>query len=353
MMGFERRAQSGPSSAEGPLRPFADNAARRSFINWRGGGAPVEWNHRAPARRLTAPGFHRSDAPTTVLQSAMPILDLYSRRRRQAEKAGPDVYQYDEIPRELRVQIVQIWRDAIGPCLPPDPYGMRSEYDEPPPNNEDCWREIHEAPAREKGMFELAKGDDASTQCANYLLGASDADDILDVIEVTFRIISSIAQSKAKMQRYEWEGEANRRGIKQDPEAAILELNFRLRGAGLGYQFEQEQIIRVDSQYVHAEAVKPALELLSDPRFQGPHQEFLHAHDLYRAAKPGDGKALEDAVAAALKSFESTLKVMRSERVAAPGECDRRAAHPCNRQRPDTPLSQIIVGRPGDSEQPE
>jgi hypothetical protein len=207
------------------------------------------------------------------------------------------------------------------------------EYDERP-NNEDCWREIHGALAREKGMFELAKGDDALTRCANYLMAASSTDDILNLIEVTFRTISSIAQSRAKMQRYEWESEVNRRGIKQDPEAAIFELNFRLREAGVGYQFEQEQIVRIDSQYVHAEAVKPALELLSDPRFQGPHQEFLHAHELYRAAKPGDDKELEDAVAAALKAFESTLKVI----------CDlKRWPHPANATA--SPLIQTVIDK--------
>ena len=90
----------------------------------------------------------------------------------------------------------------------------------------------------------------------------------------------------------------------------LLELNFRLTEAGVGYQFEQGQVLRVDSQLVHSDAVKPALALLSDARFQGPHQEFLHAHELYRTAKPGDHKALEDAIAAALKAFESTMKVI-------------------------------------------
>ncbi len=239
----------------------------------------------------------------------MPILDLYSRRRRQVDKAGqPDVYRYDDIRQELRVQIIQIWRDAIGPCLPPDPYGMRG-YDEPP-NSEDWWREIHAALAREKGMFVLAKGDNALERCTKYLLDTSSIDDVLDVIEVTFRTIYAISQMKAQMQQYEWEAEARRRGIKQEPEDAILELNFRFREAGLGYQFDQEHIFRVDSEYIHARVVKPALTLLSDPNFQGPHQEFLHAHELYRAAKPGDHKALEDVIASALKALESTLKVI-------------------------------------------
>jgi len=182
-------------------------------------------------------------------------------------------------------------------------------YDEPP-NSEDWWQEIHAGLSREKGMFALAKGDNSLLRCANYLLGASSIDDVLDVVEVTFRTIYEIAQMQTQMQPYDWKTAARNRGIKQEPEAAISELNFRLREAGVGYQFEEGKIIRVDSQYVHTEAVKPALALLSDPRFQGPHQEFLHAHELYRTAKPGDDKALEDAAAAALKAFESTLKVI-------------------------------------------
>ncbi|MGH7813342.1 MAG: STM4504/CBY_0614 family protein [Candidatus Binataceae bacterium] len=240
----------------------------------------------------------------------MSIVDLYSRRKRQAEKAGqPEVYQYADVPQKLRVQIIQIWRDAIGPGLPPNPYG--STYNAPP-NSEDWWREIHDLLAREKGMFALAKASNAPAQCSKYLVEASSVDDVLDVIEVTFRTILVIAQRRDQMQEgvYSWESEARRRGIKQSPEEAIDELNVRLREAGVGYQFENGQIVRIDSQYIHAAAVKPALTLLSDPRFQGPHEEFLHAHELHRTAKPNDHKALEDAIATALKAFESTLKVI-------------------------------------------
>jgi hypothetical protein len=41
----------------------------------------------------------------------MPIFDLFSRRKRQIQKAGQeDVYQYDDILRPVRVQIVNLWR---------------------------------------------------------------------------------------------------------------------------------------------------------------------------------------------------------------------------------------------------
>ena len=90
----------------------------------------------------------------------------------------------------------------------------------------------------------------------------------------------------------------------------VLKQPDKHKEASVGYQFENGQIIRVDDQFVHAEVVKPALALLSDPRFKGPREEFLRAHELYRTAKPSDHKALEDSVATALKAFESTLKVI-------------------------------------------
>jgi hypothetical protein len=103
------------------------------------------------------------------------------------------------------------------------------------------------------------------------------------------------------------------------PNDAISELNFRLTEAGVGYQFEQGQVLRVDSQFVHVEAMKPALVLLSDSRFQGPHQEFLHAHELYRAAKPSDYTTLEDAIAPSRWHFGMSLEGLLKYRLA-PGE---------------------------------
>jgi hypothetical protein len=229
----------------------------------------------------------------------MAILDTYSRRKRQLENTEKaDVYQYDVVPHPLRVQIIHIWRAAIGIC-------PRPRLGPTPPNSNDWWNELHSVLAREKGLFVLGQGDTPLDRCADYLLSATNIEDILDTVEVTFRLIY-----KLSLDEHRWHLEANRRNLKQRPNEAITELNFRFREAGVGYQFESGQIIRVDSRYIHAEAVKPALVLLSDPRFKGPHEEFLHAHELNRTAKPNDHKKLEDAIAGALKALESTLKVI-------------------------------------------
>ena len=61
-------------------------------------------------------------------------------------------------------------------------------------------------------------------------------------------------------------------------------------------------IVRMDSQYVHTEAVLPAISLLQQQGFEGASEEFLNAHKHYREGKN------KEAIFEALKAFESTMK---------------------------------------------
>ncbi len=89
---------------------------------------------------------------------------------------------------------------------------------------------------------------------------------------------------------------------------AIEELNYRFREHGIGYQFSNGQIIRMDSELIHAEIVKPALELLNQRYYAGAQQEFLKAHEHYRK---GNAK---EALNECLKSFESVMKAICDKR---------------------------------------
>jgi len=84
----------------------------------------------------------------------------------------------------------------------------------------------------------------------------------------------------------------------------FLDLNQYFFRAGFGNQYENDQIICVDSQLIHAEIIKPALKFLNDPRFSGPQDEFLAAYAHYRVGE------YKDATADALNAFESTLKAI-------------------------------------------
>jgi len=76
---------------------------------------------------------------------------------------------------------------------------------------------------------------------------------------------------------------------------------------GLGYQFIENEIIRIDSELIHIEAVKPALRLLNETNYKGAQEEFLSAYEHYRHGK--NKEALNDC----LKTFESTMKAIISK----------------------------------------
>src|SRR5262249_14054178 len=84
--------------------------------------------------------------------------------------------------------------------------------------------------------------------------------------------------------------------------------NFRFKEHGVGFQFVNGNIIRIDSELIHAEIVKPALALLHNKEFAGAQEEFLLAHEHYRH---GNNK---EALNECLKAFESTMKVICEKR---------------------------------------
>ena len=63
-------------------------------------------------------------------------------------------------------------------------------------------------------------------------------------------------------------------------------------------------MVRIDSELLHQEVIKPALHLLNGPQFAGAEKEFLKAHKHYREQE------FEDTISESLKALESTLKVI-------------------------------------------
>ncbi|WP_434120443.1 STM4504/CBY_0614 family protein [Pseudomonas fortuita] len=124
---------------------------------------------------------------------------------------------------------------------------------------------------------------------------SKEVDQALDVVEMAFKILDKIGRDYSFRA---WD-EADKRVTD-----AIDELNVRFREHSVGFQFEAGEIIRVDSQYLHAKVIKPALQLLNAPGFAGPQDEFLRAHEHYR-----HGNAKE-ALNECLKSFESMMKAI-------------------------------------------
>ena len=219
------------------------------------------------------------------------MFDLFSKRQADVAKSGvADVYQYDEIPKNLRVQVGQIAIEAVGKV------GSRGDHIMRGDEENGLWFQIERTYLREKGLEGIAHGDFAGNRVLAFMRECPTAD-WLDFLELVALGTEVMASEKYRYQRQTWQ-------VSTQGQAAIDEINYRLRQAGVGYQLEGARLIRVDSQYVHAEVVKPALALLSGHDFEGPRQEFMAAHQHYRAGEH------RQAVAMAANAVESTLKAI-------------------------------------------
>lgn len=228
----------------------------------------------------------------------MAIFDLFSKRQKALRGDVPDIYTYDDLPDALRVQIVHIWSDALGSDENYyDQYGCG-------PNVQSAYKFIVDTLCREYGVFQLPtaekhRGRMYLTELANYLLQVDDIEKQLDIVELSFRYIDRLTR------KYEY---LNRRNASESVDDAINELNARFKEHGIGFQFVEGEIVRVDSELLHSETVKPALRLLNEKNYKGAQQEFLSAYEHYRHGK--NKEALNDC----LKSFESTMKAICDKR---------------------------------------
>lgn len=219
----------------------------------------------------------------------MAVFDTFSKRQKRVRGEAPDVYNYDTLPSALRVQILHALYDITGR----DHY---AGYNQVTGGYTMHMHMVHIL-RRELGVFDLPprkswEDEDFIGELGNYFLTETRVSHALDALEVIFRGIERIGPDVAEQEVVD---------------NAIAEINQRLKEHGVGYEYEGE-LIRIDSELLHAEAVRPALVLLRDPAYSGADQEFRSAFEHYRVGNTKE--ALNDA----LKAIESTLKVIFTKR---------------------------------------
>lgn len=219
----------------------------------------------------------------------MPIFELFSKRQKKIRGEVPDIYVYEEIPKNLRVQIIHIIQDTIG----------KDRYDQ---KASELYKFIHKALCKEYGVFTLEESAINDKEAIfNYLLICDDYERCLDIIEIFFTYINNYISKN-------YSSYSQCTTSSQKPEDAINELNTRFRESGVGYQFEAGELIRIDSQFIHSETVKPVLHLLGSVKeYRGANDEFLSAHEHYRH------KRYKECLNDCLKSFESLMKAIHDK----------------------------------------
>ena len=219
----------------------------------------------------------------------MPIIDLFSKRQKRLRGEVPDVYVYNDLPEPLRVQIVHIWMDVLGnqdQARTRRSVGKTYEY-------------IVQSLCHEYGVFILPG---AKQHCGSrepiedlfdFFMKETDIERAIDAIQLSFQAIHIFKRNM---------------DYPEKADNAVDELNDRFKEHGVGYQFINGQIIRTDSELIHAEIVKPTLRLLDQPHYAGAQEEFLKAHEHYRK---GNAK---EALSECLKAFESVMKAICDKR---------------------------------------
>lgn len=218
------------------------------------------------------------------------IFNLFSKRQKELRGEVPDIYVYDIVPNALRVQIIHIWQDTLGT------YNHYVRYSKV----QEAYQFIVDVLCREYGLFHLPSHDKYSDrmyleELANFFLKEKDLEKVIDIIELSFKAINVFTKDYQYLRRHN-----NAELI----EEAINELNYRFKEHGVGFQFVENEIIRIDSELLHSEAVKPALKLLNEKNYKGAQEEFLSAYEHYRHGK--NKESLNDC----LKAFESTMKAI-------------------------------------------
>jgi len=221
---------------------------------------------------------------------------------------NPEVYQYNYFPIEFRRQVILIWINCIGSYSPLNPHLPSSltplenriwDTLHTPLENR-IWDTLHNFLARNVGEFYFGNERyNSFEQCRYFLLDSNTSfGKHLWFIEFAFGFMENNLP-KIRQQQF-----GTRSNSFQSPEDAISELNRRFRQHNLGYQYNNGQIIRVDSGFIHTEIILPGLSLLSNHDFQGAEEEFRNAHKHYQKQE------YKDAIVDALNAFESTMKTI-------------------------------------------
>ncbi|MCB0067613.1 MAG: hypothetical protein KDD77_10700 [Caldilineaceae bacterium] len=226
-------------------------------------------------------------------------IELYSNRERKKQQAEtPTDLQYDDFSDEFRVKVALAFREAF----PWDgrSYGTLSDTSA-------VWKRTVALLRAKHGKLDLSPRDALPPfEWQGYLRSLSHTERILDTLEAPLKV----AIQALPYLRFGEEEFVPRLT------AAIDRLNEVFSEHDLGYQFVVTEvggtydgfIVRSGDDYIHQEAVKPAITILHGAGYDGPLQEFLEAHQELRRGKH------KSAANEALKALESTMKSICRDR---------------------------------------
>lgn len=222
----------------------------------------------------------------------MAIINIFSKRQNELNSESPDCYSYDYFSHELRNKLLYILTDFLGTFKTVTvTFKVNRKYNH-------HYKVIYDILCREYGVLSLSNHmvhpNDEGYEAEEIFRHIKNApvDKCLDVFELLFNKF----KDNEKIRFYEYSSTI---GLAE----AIEDFNYRLKEHGIGYRFENGLVFRIDSEFMHSEATKPALEIISRREEYKPAlDEFITAHDHYKKNR------FSECIVSCGKSLESLLK---------------------------------------------
>jgi hypothetical protein len=213
------------------------------------------------------------------------VYETFTRRRRKERGDRIDVFQYETVPPTLKVQILQIFAEISG-------VHYRN-------TGQNQWNAIRDIMRREKGVFELYPAGErlgSEREVTQWFVAEGELDSLLDTIQLVFDLINVVAV------------ETHYQQVREMAHNAVEEINLRMREASFGFEYKEDLLIEINSEFLHSEVTVPALTLLHNVAFATADAEFREAHQDFRV---GD---YEGTVVECGKALESVLKIICEQR---------------------------------------
>lgn len=218
--------------------------------------------------------------------NTMAVKNLYSNRLQpKTEKL-----EFDILPNELRIQLVYIWEQFF------------SQRYFPKEISDGCTKELVKILMKEHALESWPQTLQRSTNIHKigiYFKKLENVEKCIDVVEIILTLIEN-SQNLITSLGYPYNLDYNSNEV-------INEINDRFKLHGIGYQYLNFKILRLDSIILNSQLVEKTFTLLNSEKYKNVNTEFLTAHDHFRH------KRNSDCVVWCLKSFESTIKIIANE----------------------------------------
>ncbi|GEO03500.1 hypothetical protein AAE02nite_11640 [Adhaeribacter aerolatus] len=210
-----------------------------------------------------------------------------------------DVYTYDSFTEKFKNQIILIARDFF--------FDNVFNY-----AGEDYIIELHDMICHAHGKLSLPKvgynSDTILGRIEGYFKELNQPELILDIIE--FYCVEFTEADECTKAQF---GHLSTSTLVED---AISKINRRFKENGLGYEVVNNEVIKIDSQILHSEVVRPVLHFIHNEVFKTVDNEYRLAYEHYRHGN------FPDCLSNCGKAFESTLKIICDKKgwVIKPGK---------------------------------